>query len=159
MPALFTSTSQWVTRLPSSSHDLASETSTRTKSPPISAATCLPSFSFKSPTNTLAPAPANARAMASPMPEAAPVTTAVFSVRLNIQSRNLSGDLKIIFEILPRHSARGEDAFAVKRGDFKCSQAAIDRFVCRVWPALFSADVINRRNREGGKVGFEEPLI
>src|SRR4051812_33991285 len=99
MPALLTRTSQAPTRRPRSSHDLGSETSRQTNSPLISPATCLPSFSFKSQTKTLAPACAKTRAIASPMPEAAPVTTAILSVNLNIQPLDISAAIPPI--ILP----------------------------------------------------------
>src|SRR6266571_2875130 len=56
--------------------DVSSATSVRANSPPISAATCLPAFSFRSAMTTVAPAAASARAVASPSPLAPPETTA-----------------------------------------------------------------------------------
>src|SRR5688572_3308153 len=103
MPALFTSTSQYPTRRATSSHDLGSETSNRTNSPLISLATCFPSFSFKSPTKTFAPAAANTRAIASPMPEAAPVTTAALFVSLNTSPMISESNGGLILRLQYRH--------------------------------------------------------
>ena len=56
--------------------DASSATSVRANSPPISSATCLPRFSFRSAMTTVAPAAASTRAVASPSPLAPPETTA-----------------------------------------------------------------------------------
>src|SRR5215213_7507201 len=79
-PAQLTSTRSW----PCASRALAKAaatlsslvTSTSQKMPPISPATCSPRSASRSKTATLTPLAASARAVASPRPEAPPVTTA-----------------------------------------------------------------------------------
>ena len=58
----------------------SSATFTLAKTPPISAATSFPRASFMSKIPTLTPLAAKARAVASPSPDAPPVTTALMSV-------------------------------------------------------------------------------
>ena len=80
MPAQFTRTRSWpwaARALAKPASTSASEvTSTRQKTPPISRATASPRASFMSKMATFTPCAASARAVPSPRPEAAPVTTA-----------------------------------------------------------------------------------
>src|SRR5262245_26669161 len=61
------------------SHASASETSSTAAVPPISSATARAPTSVRSITTTCAPSDARCRALAAPIPDAAPVTSATFS--------------------------------------------------------------------------------
>src|SRR3954454_7483754 len=95
MPALLTSTSIPPKRATAAAYmpctSSAEVTSARTNSPSISSASALPPSSSRSATTTCAPSAANRRALARPMPLAAPVMTATLPSSLPANSPPLSG--------------------------------------------------------------------
>ena len=73
---------------------LVAVTSTSQNTPPISAATFSPRSASRSNTATLAPRRASSRAVASPRPDAAPVTTAAIPLMF-MTSSDISGDARV----------------------------------------------------------------
>src|SRR6266576_900635 len=102
MPATLARTSSVPVRAAAEAQAASFDTSSGRNSPPIFAATLGPFVSSQSATHTFAPACAKISAMAAPMPEAPPVTSAVLFSRLNIGQQNASA----ANQVKPRGDAR-----------------------------------------------------